>query len=418
MILLPQTKEQGGFTIDFPLDTAQLLKLAADISDEIGIYTSPKITLKATVQTHVQTATEQLTLPFVHTIELKPSGSTLEWDSNLSLYKDGYWEGLIYEHQGSFGYTIQFKPNILYGPIVIKSAPPPNRHQELEVSTSYPAASIDTLEVTLHHTLDATGSTSSIENEVEVTATLGKSGGSEQTFVLLPMSQRAGNFSVTFPVNIALFYSIIQDMPQEVTGSPSAYTYNLSIRAAVHTTAQSQFGQIDEYVTPSLTASLEPTLLTWGRGNNTVAKGGAIKETLNVFQPDRLATRVVSTGAFLVMSMLCFFTARSYIQTTRFRPSSVEAEAIKAKKRHKDIIVDVDNLPQTRAEDLQLLPIPNGGFVVSVGSLEELVKLADSLLKPVLHKVEIGKHIYWVIDDLTRYEYVSTLKPPDKDDEN
>lgn len=39
-------------------------------------------------------------------------------------------------------------------------------------------------------------------------------------------------------------------------------------------------------------------------------------------------------------------------------------------------------------------------------TLYDLIKIAQGLLKLVLHKEEQGKHIYCVLDNTTRYEYV------------
>jgi hypothetical protein len=75
----------------------------------------------------------------------------------------------------------------------------------------------------------------------------------------------------------------------------------------------------------------------------------------------------------------------------------IEEEALRAKKKYKNVIVDVTELPPIKGEEA----------VIPFGSVDELVKAADSLLKPVLHQVVADKHIYCVIDGSTRYEYVS-----------
>ena len=37
---------------------------------------------------------------------------------------------------------------------------------------------------------------------------------------------------------------------------------------------------------------------------------------------------------------------------------------------------------------------------------DELVRVADNLIKPVLHQAEEGRHIYCIIDSGVRYLYV------------
>ena len=51
-------------------------------------------------------------------------------------------------------------------------------------------------------------------------------------------------------------------------------------------------------------------------------------------------------------------------------------------------------------------PIKEEETVIDMVSLEELAKIANNLLKPILHKIEPNEHIYWVVDGLTRYRYV------------
>lgn len=38
------------------------------------------------------------------------------------------------------------------------------------------------------------------------------------------------------------------------------------------------------------------------------------------------------------------------------------------------------------------------------------IEVAQGLLKPILHQVESGKHIYSIIDGTTRYQYVLNSK--------
>jgi len=55
---------------------------------------------------------------------------------------------------------------------------------------------------------------------------------------------------------------------------------------------------------------------------------------------------------------------------------------------------------------------------VTIGacSLEALVNISNNSLKPILLKVEPDKHTYYVIDGLVRYEYVSGLELPVKEE--
>ena len=90
----------------------------------------------------------------------------------------------------------------------------------------------------------------------------------------------------------------------------------------------------------------------------------------------------------------------SVVLYVRFKPLELfplEKEALRARKKYEGLIVDVKELPEAKGRDV----------VIPLDSLNELVKAADALLKPVLHKAEPQKHTYYIIDGATRYQYVS-----------
>jgi hypothetical protein len=89
-----------------------------------------------------------------------------------------------------------------------------------------------------------------------------------------------------------------------------------------------------------------------------------------------------------------------------YRPaplSSLEKEASQAKKKHKDLIIDVRGLPRMEGAELT---------IISINSLDDLISTAEALFKPVLHKPERERHTYCVIDGMIKYKFVSTLFPP------
>jgi hypothetical protein len=71
--------------------------------------------------------------------------------------------------------------------------------------------------------------------------------------------------------------------------------------------------------------------------------------------------------------------------------------------KHKDIFVTVAELPS----------IIETERITRLDSLAELVKLADSLLKPVLHRNDTERHTFCVIDTTARYEYF-IIEPPSR----
>jgi len=70
-----------------------------------------------------------------------------------------------------------------------------------------------------------------------------------------------------------------------------------------------------------------------------------------------------------------------------------------------------------QGEDKQGQLVPRGvRSIICASSVEALVNISDNLLKPILLKAGPDKHTYYVIDGLVRYEYVSRLELPAKEE--
>ena len=399
--LVPRQEKKGDFTISFPLDTAPLLQVAANISEELGVSRcSPDIILTATVHTVAQTAAGVLEDDFVQTARVKLSGPTLEWDRELALSQIGYTRGFRYEHRGNFSYAISLKPNILFGAITVEPETlPPGVPVALKQEDSYDSETIDSIDGTFTYKFTSDGTLKNVVNEVEVTATLGKEGDWQETFVLVPKSQQTDDFSLTFPLDVPLFYAIIKSVEKE-TGI-STFSHDLIVTTNVHTVAQSDFGPIDEALTQSLTVKLETNQVVWPEAAPET-KSGSIEETLTTSNPAAGTAKMGSLGALGVTAVIFLYTIWSYWEYRRRRISRLEADDIQVKGKHQDLVVDVEKLPDTTDEET----------LIELGSLDELVKVAESLLKPVLRLAEPERHIYCVIDGMARYQYVSLAEEP------
>jgi len=60
-------------------------------------------------------------------------------------------------------------------------------------------------------------------------------------------------------------------------------------------------------------------------------------------------------------------------------------------------MVDIEELAEVKPNET----------VIPFNSLDNLVRIADDLVKPMLHQVQEGRHIYCTIDGAVRYEYLS-----------
>ena len=138
---------------------------------------------------------------------------------------------------------------------------------------------------------------------------------------------------------------------------------------------------------------------------------GSIETTQIIPNPNKYlglsvsGVRILAATVAGIVFLLCLYLLMLYM---KFRPAEVpeiDKEAQRARKKYKDLIVDIRELPE----------IKGGETLISLGSLDDLITAAEELLKPVLHKGEKERHTYCAIDGLIRYQYVSEPEPPDRD---
>ena len=172
-------------------------------------------------------------------------------------------------------------------------------------------------------------------------------------------------------------------------------SYRLILRADIHTVVDTDHGAIDQVYSQSTSGTLQSSRLTWD-GSLTESQSGSLHDTI-VVPIDTMADRIVWSLAGVLVLLLGFYVAWDYAQSKPLLLTGIEKEARHAKRKHKDVIVDVSKLPAVGA----------GQTIIEVSSLDDLAKTADQLLRPVLHKVDPYQHIYCVIDGQTRFEYVS-----------
>ena len=215
-------------------------------------------------------------------------------------------------------------------------------------------------------------------------------------------TEESGNFNVSFPLNLAGYLRSLEAIRAE-TGA-YAESYDFSIIATVHTVAETDFGPINETFSQTLSTNLEQGILGW-KEELKKTKPGAIKDTKLIPNPNKylgLSSSGIRNLSIAMASVFFLFFLFSVVGYSKFKPvelSMFEKEALQTRKKHKEVIVDVEELPEAKAEEV----------VIPLSSFDELLKIADALLKPVLLKVELDKNTYCVIDGITRYQYIITF---------
>jgi hypothetical protein len=401
VFLLEETHKGREFQVDFPLHLDSLESVVDEIEEDIGITSSLRnFIIKATVYTTAETSSgKPIEDDFSHEITASLKTHTLELAGDLEGSDRGFEEGVSYEEAGRFDYEVYLKPNKLYGSTVLRSqglpqasSTPPS--QTLGPGRVYYPRIIDTIEATFYYQFFCDRPVSEQSEEVEVSAIIGNPGGWSKSLVMVSKTKKTGNFGVSFPIDIHYFNDVIAAIEKE-TGAGGG-SYNLEVKADVHTVAETELGPIDEVYSQSLDGKLERNTLTFGE-ELSQSQSGIIGEATPGPSSGNLWGSLSLAGLIAALLALGYF-GWSYIELRR-RPalSLVDAEAARARKKYKQVLVDVEELPAAKPNET-LIPL---------SSLDDLVRVADDLVKPVLHQVKEGKHVYCTVDGAVRYQYAS-----------
>ncbi len=401
---LEETQTGTEFTVDFPLNLGRLDSIVDDIEEDIGITSRERnFIIRAVVSTTAETTLgKTIEDEFSYELTAILTAKKLELKGDLDGSEEGSKEGIRYEGRGRFDYEISLKPNKLYETDVIRSEAPPVAEPPLEPPASpktlgpgllYFPGIIDNIKASFSYQFLCDRPISEQSQEVEVTVIIENPDKWSRSLVVVPETSKVGSFTISFPIDIQYFTMVIDAIGQEtgVRGS----SHNIVIKADVYTVARTDVGTINEVYTQTLGAKLESNTLTFDEelsGSKSGSIGGAAIPEASEEGGSRAPWII---GLVIALLALGYF---GWSQTQlRLAPVSAgEAEAARARKKYKEMMVDVEELPGVKPTET----------VIPLNSLDDLVRIADDLVKPVLHQAEKGRHTYCIIDSGVRYLYV------------
>jgi hypothetical protein len=389
IILVPETEKTGDFTTSFTLQNIEDL-----LSGDIEII--------ATVYTTVETDTGLIFEDFTQNMSIKPSGALVVVSGDLEEIESGYVGELNYEQRGHFDYGVLLQPGSPYGSIIlsppeIKPAEPLPR-ETMGTGDIILSDLVDEMEVSFSYNLNANKLIAEQYELVEVEAIIENPGKWAKTITLVPTTREDGDFNITIPLDLKQYIEIFSVIQQE-TGVPVS-ARNLTIKVNVDTTAVTGTQTIESEFTQSITTDLREGIIVWS-GDMEKSEPGSIVITENIIQQEKFIgieikqLRIISPIVTSIVFLLLLFFLMIYFRKSPLELSEIEQEAQHVAKKYKGIIIEIEELPVVKP----------GETVVRLHSLEDLVKAAEGLLKPVLHKAGYEIHIYCVLDPPMRYEY-------------
>jgi len=407
IILLPRTTETGAFTTNFTLD----------ISDNTSVN---NITINAYVYTTVETDTGPIFEGFTQSLAIRSKGPLLEVDGDLSQSQLGYIGGIIYEQLGTFYYEVRLKPDSPFGPITLQPPPvipPPAPPPPPALPPPAPAKTVGPREVVFPKLVDrvdaifsykfkASSRVNQVEEEIGITAVLENPEVWSKSFVLVPHTKKSGDFTIDLPLDLGQFAELFATI-QEETGTPSS-SPALTIKADVHTIAQTDFGTINEVFSQTLSTTLGGSILEW---NEELIKStpGSIERTQMIPNPEKYLGLSISGVRILTVVLISIFSLLfAYLVWLQLKFKPVEISKIE--RIEKEVSLTKKKFGERVAEATDQTPLIFEK-IISLGSMEDLIKVADELGKPIIHQAPTTakqSHAYYVFDGLTCYEYLLT----------
>jgi hypothetical protein len=393
--LVPASSKSGSFTINFPFDLAAFDKIYDTIDSEIKINSfSRRVTLVATFTTGTGTFTQSLL------VEIRENLIVI--DGNLVQSQGGA--------TGRFDYTLSLKDNSLYDKGTLR-APPVSVYQA-PVSTAILkpgqvvfTSLIDRMEASFNYQFRSDQPATKVTSDVQVSATLRATGAEDveiwsRSFPLISAT-KSGAFTVSFPLDLDGYLDLLDKIRKE-TGA-SAESNSIVVTARVHTVAETVAGPVDETFTQTLTGVMKGTTIEWDK-ELTKNQPDAIVSTRTVANPARYLGMSAGTvkslaGILLVIFSLLFIAAMVWRFMFRPKTAAAEIEAARTHKKYGERMAEASGQMPAAWEQM-----------VNLGSIEDLVKVADELGKPVIHYQPGigGPHSYCVFDGATYYQYTIT----------
>ncbi|MDD5082168.1 MAG: hypothetical protein PHU08_02220, partial [Dehalococcoidales bacterium] len=307
---IPITNVAGGSRVaaTFPLELDKYGDLVNTIERELGyvqrdtdIQNSYDILIEAIVKVRANTGFETINDTLVQPMKIKVGYSTLTWDDQPYFSQRGYVNGFGYKQQGGFAYTIKLKPNSLYSGESISSRiyRPPTLVTQLPGEVILPRLT-DVMKANYFYQFRCDKPVSNLKEELSVTATIEYPGVWSRTFTLVPNTQGEGDLGAGFSFDVNYFAQLISAIKSETGLAPP--THKVKIVAVVHTSADSDFGRVDEIFTQTLGGELSDSAVIWDRSLET-SKTGAITRDQVVANPDKLVGLSIPQGRILFPSL-------------------------------------------------------------------------------------------------------------------
>lgn len=283
-----------------------------------------------------------------------------------------------YEQKSSFNYVVILKPSSLYDTSTLG----PGKTYFTEIVDR-----IDTLFLYEFRSDQPVG----ISGNYEVTAIV-RTELWEKNFTVVPEKDFSGtSFNVSLPLTLTPYNEVVSSIGNEI--GVQAKEPKLELLYKINTTVIADDKQVKETLTTTVIIPLQKKSFEIG-GDLSSSKPGSIMKTEQVLQENVVKNRIYSS-AVTILILLIFLLVRSRTENIHLEINKMEEKIAKIQKKYGDWIADVKKLPKFTQEQI----------FIPLKSMEDLIKVAEELGRPVIHVRHGGNHYYCILDGQTCYEY-------------
>jgi hypothetical protein len=300
-----------------------------------------------------------------------------------------------YEYEGTYDYIVALKSNTIYDNNATLKPGEGTIYRRItdhiDVNFTYFFSGDQTANFTISYITHEYVETASWEKQIELfPEEIIKSLGDTINFSV-------SNIPTIIPSSILQIVNEINADTGIVTGD-----YNLNITIEMHIEAETSAGTVEEDFAPSLKAEFKSTLdqgETISITGLEYTKTGDITKTEEIYQPWVEQQRNIYYG-FATVSF--FGLAVSVWFYTKNRPT----KQIEAEKLIEEMIEPYEEIIVEAGQEQLSKPVTT----IATKTLEDLVKVADTTGKPIIHTYEAPDiHVFSIIDGDTQYKFSTTI---------
>lgn len=297
-----------------------------------------------------------------------------------------------YQHAGTYNYIAKLKPNMIYGN---KTTLTPEDNVVLYTTI------VEYVNLTFTYTFKSNPKPENITINHQTTIQIESPGRWLRTLSepeIQKLLKLSGNLNFSLHINCTKIRQFVEAIDKEIYGTTRSTAHNINIKPQIHVKANITTQAIDETFTPQLTVAFK----TDTEKGNYIAienlrqtKPGALTETKQIPLPWVQSQR---TASYIATASTTIALAISALLYVRYKPPTPPTKAIeKLTAPYKELIAKTTHKP------------PETKTTIEMETLEDLAKIAEILARPILHTTIDTEHIFYIIDNNTKYQHKTKI---------